>query len=762
MRERPNSTWPKLASAYLPPQIDGAENWWSGDEWASVLTGPQDGTKRRVIFDAEGNGLLRASTKGPAVTKYHCIAVVDVDTEEEFYWGVDLGEDSIEHGLRFLAQCEMILAHNGIGYDYPATEMLYPWWKRPEKAWDTLVIAKVVWPYDVLIGPDLKRIKLGKMPANLMKAHSLKAWGYRTGTHKGEYEGGFDEWCPAMAVYLMGDIRGTLALWRLIEKRIGWGKDVPEGALVWPELTFWYENEVARIIHEQEEFGVRFDVEKAIALATDLQNEQARIEERLVSTFGSWWQPLDDPQQGRECNATVKRKLPEFPDVTIPRISEKTGKELKPYVGPPLEENTKGSRSVRIEWTTFKPASRDHLGMRLQAVYGWKPKAFGKDGKPTVDETTLEQIPESVMPADVRQLILDYFVVSKTLGTLSKGRKAWLTMASGPTNADPWHIPGRIHGRMDTCGAVTRRGTHKDPNLSGCPKVSTVKDANGHKHPVMGLKGRYGYECRALFTADEGEEQTGVDASALELIDLGHYLAPMDGGIFSARVCDPKRDPHEEHAVIANMNRDDAKTTIYLKIYGGSAYKLSLTISVSPDEIPALLGYKGLPMLLKSLAKRFDEDFVAKLDDAQKAKIAKARQIIVKLEGGIQGLQDFIKDVQKAAEKGWLKAIDGSRIHVRKAYAAPNSLLQSAGAISCKLWMALTHRELKRRGLVLGVDFKQVLWVHDELQFTHKPGLGPIIKEVAEDCLVQAGEMLGLRGRYRTDGKTGANWAVCH
>jgi hypothetical protein len=38
--------------------------------------------------------------------------------------------------------------------------------------------------------------------------------------------------------------------------------------------------------------------------------------------------------------------------------------------------------------------SRDHLGMRLQAVYGWKPKKFGKDGKPSVDESTLEEVVE--------------------------------------------------------------------------------------------------------------------------------------------------------------------------------------------------------------------------------------------------------------------------------------------------------------------------------------------------------------------------------
>lgn len=646
-----------------------------------------------------------------------------------------------------------MLAHNGLGYDYPATERLYPWWKRPEKSWDTLVMAKVVWPYDALIGPDLARIRAERMPAHLLKAHSLKAWGYRTGMHKGEYKGGFDEWCPAMATYLIGDIDATGALCELIWKRVGWkGDPPPPGQLVWPELTFEVENEVARIILEQEWGGVTFNKPKAVKLAADLANEKARINAKLVEVFGSWWARGAIQTAAR----TTRRKLTEHPHVSLPRFSSKTGKPLKPYIGPPLEEISEGSQYVSIERVTFSPSSRDHLGLRLQEVYGWKPKKFGVNGKPTVDEGTLEEIPESVLPADVRKLIIDYFVVSKTLGTLNEGRKAWLKLADQTDD-------GKIHGQMDTCGAVTRRGTHKNPNLSGTPAVITEKGDDGVEHPVKGLDGRYGWECRELFCADPGEEQTGVDASALELIDLGHYLAPLDGGAFSQRVCDPSRDPHKEHGELAGLARKDAKTAIYLKVYGGSAYKLSLSLDITPDEVPQLLAYKGLPALLRSLEKRFDADFVRKLDDNQRAKIAKARIIIVKFDKGISGLKDLIEAVQAAAAaKGWLKAIDGSRIVVRKAHAALNSLLQSAGAISCKLWMVLFHREMARRGHPCGTTWRQILWVHDELQFSHKPGMGPLIKEVAEECLVQAGIMLGLKGRYRTNGKTGINWAQCH
>lgn len=715
---------------------------------------------RHLYFDIESDGLLEATGSIKKMTQIFCIGAIDVDTLEEFYWGVDKGPDSIAQGIAFLEGADRLIGHNAEGYDYRALERYGPnGFQRPPQCWDSLVLAKLIWPTDILLGPDMERIKRGQLPGNLLKAHSLKAWGYRTGTYKDEYKGGFEAWNPEMASYMMQDCRSGLALWSLILKRLGWRDPAPD-TYQWPLLPVEIESEVARIIQDQHETGVRFDIEKAHALAKELRNQQARLETRLVEIFGSWWQPLTADIEAGETPAVDRNvKLVGEQDITVPRFSDKTGKELAPYVGPPWCEYRTDSPFVRIERVTFNPSSRDHLGQRLQVVYGWKPKQYGKNGKPTVDESVLSEIPESVMPETVRQDIMDYFVVSKTLGTLTQGRNAWLKLVQED---------GRIHGGMDTLGAVTRRGTHKNPNLSGTPAVRKEKvvQEDGTKKEVVlrGLPGRYGWECRELFIADEGWEQTGIDCSSLELIDLGHYLQPYDEGAFSARVCDPTRDPHQEHADLAGgILRADAKTTIYLLIYGGSAYKLSIdpNFKVSPEEIKELLAYKGLPMLLSNLYRRMGPDFAA-LDDIGQAKLAKARITIVKLSEGIAGLKEFMSDVQATAKRGWLRALDGGKLWVRKEYAAPNTLLQGAGAVTCKLWMVLLHRKLRASGLVPGVDFKQVLWVHDELQFTHRPGLGPLIAKLAEDAVVETGETLRLRGRYRTDAKTGRNWAECH
>lgn len=747
----------------------------------SDLTGP------KLAFDIETNGLLKASGNIKAMDTTHCIAITDMDTDEEFYYGpaVDpshpqwtplLGSPSgtVEDGVKHLSTATLAIAHNGVDFDYRALEKFYPGtFKRPPLAWDTFVAAKLIWPYDVLAGPDFQRAKAGQMPMSMVKRHSLKAWGYRLNENKDDYDGDrtkfppgvsaeidkerfdrrWEEWNPWMAKYMLQDNRPMIKLWKLIERRAGWVDPKPD-SFVWPVWVFQYEHEAADIIARQEGYGVRFDVDKAQELTRILKNSKAQIHKELEDTFGSWWQP------GKETTPKIERnvKRNDLPDITSRRVSEKTGKELAPYVGPPLERYSPDAPYTPIERYTFSASSRDHLGMRLQDVFGWKPKKFGASGKPTVDESVLEEIPEAVLPEKIRKLILQFFVVNKTLGMLSQGAKAWLNLVTDD---------GRIHGRVDPCGAITGRGTHSNPNLGQCPAVIKAKVVlpDGTKTEVVlkGIDGRYGWECRELFIADDGWEQTGVDASALELIDLGHYLVPYDQGLFRDRVCDPARDPHTEHAEITGLTRGDTKTATYLYIYGGSAYKLSLDIDVEPHEIEGLLKYRGLPALLRALERRFDADFVAKLDDKQKAKIVKARKIILAFEEGITGIKDLKASISQAAVKGWLKGMDGRKLHVRKAHAALNLVLQSAGAQTCKLWMVIMHRMLREEyNLKDGIDYKQILWVHDECQFTHKPGMGPIIVKVADAAIQEAGRMLSLRGVYRTDGKVGLNWAMCH
>lgn len=748
-----------------------------------------------LYFDHETNGLL------PELKVIHCLGLINIRTLEEFYYGPAIPKGhplwtpvlgnpagTVEDGLKALEDADMTVAHNGIDFDYKAIEILYPEWKRPARAYDSYVMAKAVWPVDTLLGPDIKLANAGRMPKFLMKSHGLKAWGYRLGENKDDYDGDRDkypepsdrlakagderydrrweEWNPWLASYMMQDCRPGVKLWKLIEERTGHGEKLT--AVTWPASVFEVEHEVARIIKQQELDGVHFDIEKARILEAQLLNEEARIKQALIDTFGSWWQPGKVQTPAR----AMERARADLPPVTIKRFG-KTGKELAPYVGPPKEGYSPDAPFTPIERIEFSPSSRDHLGMRLQALYGWKPKKFGAgrrassgewiEGKPTVDETVLDEIPEATVPREIRQLLMDFFVVAKTLGNLCRGQNSWIRLATRTFEATgKW----RIHGRMDTLGAITSRATHKTPNLSAVPAVLkekvTLPDGTKTEQVVRGLKGRYGWECRELFSCDPGQEQTGVDASSLELIMLGHYMWPHDDGQFSARVTDPSRDPHQEHADLIDSTRGDAKTTVYLKVFGGGAYKLSLSLTVADIETHQYLSYRGLPMILRNLVTRFDQKFVDNLDDNQKARIAKAKIILNKFDEHIVGLKTITDLVSAAAMKGWLVGLDGRKLISRKAYSALNLLLQSGGAMAVKVWMMLLHRRLIAEGLVPGVDFKQMTWSHDEFQFSHRPGLGPLIAKCAKETIKEAGIHLKLKGELRADAKTGLNWATCH
>jgi DNA polymerase-1 len=729
---------------------------------------------RRIISDIESNGLLPGMSKDghPPMDRMWCATVEDIDSGEHFEWSPDnspsqSGFHTDQYWEWLMDEAGVVIGHNFLSFDSRAIKFVYPkmdWSKK--LILDTLIFCKKVWPADALIGPDMKRFRAGKMPGQYLKRQSLGAWGYRLGNYKGEYDGGWDKWSPAMQTYMVQDGKVNLDLWRLIERRVGWAQpssavssSSPSASYVWPHLPFWIEHEYQKINDAQQERGVAFDKEAAVKLVQELKNQQATLAKDLENIFGSWWEPLDDPKKGRRATRDRVRKMSEFPDVTEPRYGKK-GQRLKDYVGPPKEHTFEGSVACRIKWTTFNPNSRRHLADRLQRVFGWQPTQRTKTGEAQVDEGAIKSIPSSVISDSARKSIMDYFVVTKTLGMLADGKKSWLSFC-GDDN--------RIHGRVDPLGTVAGRGAHFDPNLGQvmAVKVKELKNSAGkiiEKLPILGIEGGFGYEARSLFTASPEvfTELTGTDMSSLEFILLGHYLHPYDGGAFSERVCDPERDPHAEHGELAGLSRANAKTLGYLRIYGGGALKAGKAVGVEESEIAVLLLDRGLPNRLRFMRKIMGENY-EEPSDIDKAAIVKGARVIKKYDDAITGLKDLSDSVKASAEeRGYVICLDGAKLFVRKPHAALNTLLQGGGASACKLWIILFHQKMREANHLLLVHYNQVLWVHDEKQNEHIPGLGPIIARISDEAAKEAGRMLGLRGEFRTESKTGRNWAETH
>lgn len=759
--------------------------------------------KRLVISDVETNGLLPGmSTDGhPPMDTIHCATAEDYHSGESFAWTPDTIKRYPEW---MMDEVGVVVGHNFINFDNAAIQFVYPEYDPTRLiTLDSLVLCKMIWPADVLIGPDMKLYRAGKMPGNLLKRQSLAAWGHRLGNHKGDYKGGWDKWSQSMQDYMVQDGKVNLDLWKLILRRLGWQgtsetsatkgsppassspknsseqqrpQETPRGpsGYVWPWMPIWIEMEIQKIISEQEAVGVGFNYQKAVALSQDLKNRQEDMTDGLRSIFKPWWQPLDDPKKGRKVNREVVRQRKDQPTLhgsnasfAAKRYAALKGLKKAPNFegGFQREYYFEGSVYVRLVYTEFNPRSRDHLTDRLQRVYGWKPDVFTPNGKPQADESVIENISSKVIDKETRKLLMDNMVVTKTLGQLTDGPKSWLNLVSP--------LDGAIHGRCDPLGTITHRATHFNPNMN-VPAVDVDDDG----HPIVDIEGRFGAECRELFQASGLSpnspewrkpmvEMTGSDIKGLEFVMLGHYLEPFDGGEFRDRASDPDADLHAEHAKRATeagnpTTRREAKTLGFLIIYGGGALKAGKDLKVEEDEIGLLLQDKGLPNRLRFMKKRMGRAY-EEPTDLDKARIVKGARGIKAIKDAIPGLQELMDDAKEEAETyGYIIAIDGRKLVTRKPYAALNTRLQGGGSIVCKLWQILLHQKARAHGLRLRFDYNQVLWVHDETQKEHRKGLGALLAKLDAEAAAEAAVMLNIKGTFRTDSKTGSNWKECH
>ena len=95
----------------------------------------------RLVADIETDGLL------DTLTKIHCIAVLNADNPTQRWV---FGPDRIGEGVKLLAQASELIMHNGIAFDIPAIQIVYPLFSVDEiTVTDTLVLSR-------LIRPDLK------------------------------------------------------------------------------------------------------------------------------------------------------------------------------------------------------------------------------------------------------------------------------------------------------------------------------------------------------------------------------------------------------------------------------------------------------------------------------------------------------------------------------------------------------------------------------------------------------------------------------
>jgi len=603
-----------------------------------------------IIFDIETTAIEDfCSLDG--LEKILCISLMSYPSSEVTTYHGDFSE-----ALEILQWADVIVGHNIINFDIPAIQKVYPEWEPKGRILDTLVLSRLGWTdlrQQDAIWPDF--------PSRLSGSHSLKAWGLRLNEEKAAFGDDPEDWSKyteEMRAYCEQDVRVTAALYKHANTHMNLSGE----AVI-------LEHDFAEAIRDQWRNGMEFDEQAAARLHEQLVACHLAIEEELQVIFP----PKEEPMKTRAYWVADSGNKYKTKKAAV-EAGEK-GTLLKP--GP-----------FRIKKTPFNPGSRVMIANAFIEKYDWKPSQFTPDGRPKVDETVLRSLdyPEA-------KPLAEYLMLGKRLGQLAEGKEAWLRLSKN----------GRIHGRINPCGAVTGRCTHAGPNLAQVPSVSAP----------------WGKECRALFTVPRGKALVGVDLSGLELRCLAHYMAKYDGGAYAREILEG--DIHTANQLAAGLNeRNESKVFIYAFLYGAGDTKLGSVIGKGAEA-----------------GRRLRRQFLAKTPALARLKAA----IDMRVES-----------------KSYLMGIDGRVLKIRSQHSALNTLLQSAGAVVVKKATVYMNRQLAASG----IDFKQVAHIHDEIQFECNPEDAEMVGKVAVTCIQRAGDFFNFRCPLDGEYSIGNNWAETH
>jgi DNA polymerase I-like protein with 3'-5' exonuclease and polymerase domains len=198
----------------------------------------------------------------------------------------------------------------------------------------------------------------------------------------------------------------------------------------------------------------------------------------------------------------------------------------------------------------------------------------------------------------------------------------------------------------------------------------------------------------------------------------------MDGGAYAKLVCEG--DVHTFNMNSAGLNsRDQAKTYIYALNYGAGDAKLGKIIQKGAKE-----------------GKKLREQTMASFPAYAK--------LIEKIGANVRTSNTLV-------------GLDKRVLPVRAAYAALNTLLQSAGAILCKEWVSSCYEHLitKYRYGWDG-DFVILGWIHDEIQVAVRKGLEQEVSALLVQLAREAGAPFGFRVPLDGASKTGPDWSCTH
>ena len=497
------------------------------------------------LFDIEANGFLHQATR------MHCGVVKTLNGEVRQFWPWP-GGDFVKQFLDYLDSFDVLIAHNGIGYDFPLLKKLFNWTYKG-KVVDTLIMSRLLNP---------KRLVPFNCANKKAGPHSLEAWGYRVGRGKPEHND-WEVFSEEMLHRCTEDVEILELVYKALLEEAKGGK--------WRN-AFLMSFELFTRLQQQEEYGWLVDQDHMHFCVRQLTKWIERIDSVITPRLPQILE-IEETKKNGEYNYIRKPflKSGEYSQSVIDwcgRAGIPIG--TKPVVG------CFSRVSFRVTDLDSNSETKDFL---LQL--GWEPLEWNTndDGERTSPKLSKDD------PFEGIESKLGALVARRVQ---CRQRRSVIEGLFGLIRED-----GRISSVVNTL-AVTGRATHR--NIVNIPKASSF----------------YGKQMRAIFSSKDGFVLVGTDSAGNQLRQLAARMG-SDAYIYAmvSGNKDDGTDPHTLTKVAGDLeSRDIAKNVMYCLLFGGGDTKLAKTAKKpvgSGAELRDKLyrGLDGLGELMERLTKEW-------------------------------------------------------------------------------------------------------------------------------------------------------------
>ncbi len=464
-----------------------------------------------VFGDLEANGLLREATK------VWCGVFKDRDTKEV----VKFTPNQIPEMLAYMDTIDVLVMHNGIGYDWPLLKKLHGYVFKGKRV-DTVVMSRLLNP---------KRLVPFNCPDKGIAPHGLEAWGYRVGRGKPSHDE-WDRYSPEMLHRCTEDVEILELVYDALLEEAEGGD--------W-EKAFLLSFRLFENLQRQESFGWLVDQEHMETCIRQLTTWIRRIDSVITPKLPLILEPEEQKIKG-------EYKYVKSPFLKSGEYSKATSEWISAADLDPLTRPVGGSYS-RISFRRVNLNSGQETKAYLLEA-GWEPLEWNTNdaGERTSPKLSKDDPFEGIEGKTGK-------LVARRVQC--RHRRSSVEGLQGLIRDD-----GRIASAVNTL-AVTGRATHR--GIVNIPKAGSF----------------FGKQMRRIFTSPPGKVVVGTDSDACQIRMLA---GRMNDPVYTDNVINGDKDAgtdiHTVNMRAAKLpNRDAAKTFFYGFLFGAGDAKVGKIVN---------------------------------------------------------------------------------------------------------------------------------------------------------------------------------------